>query len=290
MVTLLALGVGLRTPATATMRYGPLQVSGNLETQNLVRDSSINSAQFIENRNTIRLRVDYDWLQNGRFIDKYDFPFIESSKLYLLYRGVYDGFYDLAPTDLQHGQTRLDDIVGGPIAGNNAGQLGANGKLLPGNYSRLTGAQRTGLKFDDTLREAYVDLKVANAPVSFRLGRQQVIWGESDQFRLMDIWNPLDLTWHLQQESWDNIRIPLWLGKGLWDIGEVGPLSNSFLEVVYNPFDFQPDQKLDFLPQPWSVPYADPLRGGQVTQGANPSILYTPIFNLHGTSFRRGDF
>jgi len=290
VVTLLALGVGLRTPATATMRYGPLQVSGNLETQNLVRDSSIDSAQFIENRNTIRLRVDYDWLQNGRFIDKYDFPFIESSKLYLLYRGVYDGFYDIAPTDLQHGQTRFDDIVGGPIAGNNAGQLGANGKLLPGNYSRLTGAQRTGLKFDDTLREAYVDLKVANAPVSFRLGRQQVIWGESDQFRLMDIWNPLDLTWHLQQESWDNIRIPLWLGKGLWDIGEVGPLSNSFLEVVYNPFDFQPDQKLDFLPQPWSVPYADPLRGGQVTQGANPSILYTPIFNLHGTSFRRGDF
>ena len=302
VVALLGLSIGLRTPAAATMKYGPLQLSGNLETQNLVRDSSINSAQFIQNRNTIRLRVDYDWLQNGRFIDKYDIPFLESSKLFLLYRGVYDGFYDIAPTDLQHGQTRFDDIVGGPINGNDAGSCvggscsGTPGNptniprgLLPGSYSRLNGRQRTGLKFDDTLREAYVDLKVANAPVSFRLGRQQVIWGESDQFRLMDIWNPLDLTWHLQQESWDNIRIPLWLGKGLWDIGEVGPLSNSFLEVVYNPFDFQPNQKLDFLPEPWAAPFPNPLRQGQI-QRVNSTSFLTPRFNLQGTSFRHGDF
>ena len=74
------------------------------------------------NRNTVRLRVDWDWLQNGRLIDRFDIPFIERSKVFLLYRGVYDGFYDIAPTDLQEGQTRYDDLVGGPIAGNTPGQ------------------------------------------------------------------------------------------------------------------------------------------------------------------------
>src|SRR6185295_16386887 len=98
----------------------------------------------------------------------------------------------LAPNDLQRGQTRYDDLVGGRI----------------NNESHEA---RTDDKFENELREAYVDTKLKGAPLSFRIGRQQVIWGESDQFRIMDIWNPLDVTWHFQQESWDNIRVPLWL-------------------------------------------------------------------------------
>src|SRR5574341_1467334 len=46
---------------------------------------------------------------------------------------------------------------------------------------------RSNLKFENRMREAYIDLKLKDTPLSFRLGRQQVIWGESDQFRLMDI-------------------------------------------------------------------------------------------------------
>lgn len=288
-VVALSLMVAVRRPVFAIMKYGPLQLSGNVETQNLIRDPSPTEFQFIQNRNTVRLRLDWDWLQNGKLIDKFDIPFIERSKVFVLYRGVYDGFYDLAPTDNQIGQTRFDDLVGGPISGHDLGQLNAQGKLQPGRYSRLTDSARTSDKFEDTLREAYIDLKLASLPVSFRLGRQQVIWGESDQFRLMDIWNPLDTTWHFQQESWDNIRVPLWLGKGLWDIGELGPLSNTFLEVVYNPFDFQPGGKVDFLPQPWGLPFPDPLRSGQINTVSN-SRLAVPVFDLEGTSYRHGDF
>ena len=265
-----------RTPAVALLKYGPLQISGNLETQNLIRDPEPDQFQFIQNRNSFRLRVDWDWLENGKFIEKIDVPFIERSKLFVLYRGVYDGFYDIAPNDLQRGQTRADDVVGGRI-------------------SDLSGSQRTNLKFENRLREAYTDLKLKGLPVSFRLGRQQVIWGESDQFRIMDIWNPIDITWHFQQESWDNVRVPLWLGKGLWDIGELGPLSNTFLEVVYNPFDFQPGIKAGFLPEPWALPFPNPLRTGQISNpgGADPTpghALVTPMFNLQGTSLQRGDF
>jgi hypothetical protein len=259
--------------AEATLKYGPLQVSGNFETQNLIRHPDLEKWQFVQNRNTFRLRVDWDWLEKQRLIDRYDIPFIERSKLYILYRGVYDGFYDIAPSDRQVGQTRYDDLVGGRI-------------------TDLSGSRRKEVKFENRLREAYVDLKLKDVPVSFRIGRQQVIWGESDQFRLMDIWNPLDVSWHFQQESWDNIRVPLWLGKGLWDIGTVGPFSNTFVEVVYNPFDFQPGVKAAFLPYPWALPFPAPLRPGQAQYAVPTSVfpLITPVFDLQGTSFKQGDF
>jgi hypothetical protein len=294
----LLVSAALGPPAWAVMRYGPLQLSGNVDSLNLVRHSNPDKFQFIMNRNTLRLRVDFDWLQNGRLIDKFDLPFIERSKLFLLYRGVYDSFYDIAPGGPEEGQTRYDDMIGGPISGNRPGQcvggpcpIGTAGslpQLLPGNYSRLSDSNRSADKFQDQLREGYVDFKLNNAPLSFRIGRQQVIWGESDQFRVMDIINPLDETWHFQVESWDELRIPLWLGKGLWDIGELGPLSNTFLEVVYNPFDFQVSNTVDFLPRPWAVPFADPLRLGQIN--VSNGTLTTPAFNWQGTSYRRGDF
>jgi hypothetical protein len=230
---------------------------------------------------------------------------LKKSKVYLLYRGVYDGFYDIAPADRQRGITRFDDIVGGPIEGNNAGTCrdsttgafydpcpGGTGTFLrDGGYSRYNDDMRDGVKFDDVLREAYIDFSLKDAPLSFRIGRQQVIWGESDQFRLMDIWNPLDLTWHLQQEPFEKIRIPLWLIKGLWDIGTVGPYSNVFVEAVWNPFDFQPGAKVDFLPRPWAAAIVSPLRSGQVQSASvNSFIPLNPEFDMQGTSFRRGDF
>lgn len=261
--------IALRIPAGATIKYGPVQISGNVETQNLIRHSSPEEFQFIQNRNTVRLRVDWDWLRNGQFVDKINVPFVKNSKLFLLYRAAYDGFYDIAPSNRQHGQTRFDDFVGGSI-------------------TDLPGRQRDADKYENRLREAYVDLEMANAPVSFRLGRQQVVWGESDQFRMADIWNPLDLTWHFHQESWDNIRIPLWLAKGLWNIGTLGPLNTVFLEMVYNPFDFQPGVKAAFLPHPWGLPIPDPLRPAQVTPAAG--VFTTPVFDLEGTSLRQGDF
>jgi hypothetical protein len=281
--------VAARAPAPATLKYGALQFSGNLDTFNVVRHPDVDKLQFIQNRNTVRLRVDWDWLEKGKLMERIDIPIIDRSKVYILYRGVYDGFYDIAPTDRQVGQTPFDDLVGGPVSGNDAGRVDANGNLLPGLYSRFKDGKRTKFKFENRLREAYVDLKLKGLPLSFRLGRQQVIWGESDQFRLMDIWNPIDLTWHLQQvQSWDEIRVPLWLGKGLWDIGEVGPLSNAFLEVVYNPFDFQPNQKFEFLPAPWAVFLPNPVRDGQVQRISQG--FFATRFNLNGSSFRRGTF
>jgi len=115
------------------------------------------------------------------------------------------------------------------------------------------------LKFENRLREAYVDLRFKQIPLSLRLGRQQIVWGETDNFRLLDRVNSLDLTWHLQQESWDEQRIPYWMVKGLLDTGRIGPLSDTFIEAYWNPGDWYPNKRV-FLPRPWSAPVTDPLK------------------------------
>ena len=110
-LSLLAVGT-----ASATIKYGDFQLSGNFETMNSMRHASEQEYQFIGNRNTFRARVDWDWLKDGNFLNKFNVPFLESSKLFVLYRGVYDSFYDIAPHDRQHGQTRYDDLIGGRIS------------------------------------------------------------------------------------------------------------------------------------------------------------------------------
>ncbi|MBI4516132.1 MAG: hypothetical protein HY699_10005 [Deltaproteobacteria bacterium] len=288
----LALLAGSSGPARAGVQYGALQLAGSLESQNLVRHSAATKFQFEQNRNTLRLRVDWDWLQDGRFINKFNVPFLKESKLYFLYRGAYDGFYAIAPEELQHGQTRFDDIVGGPVQGNEIGTLRPDGSLRQGLYSRFTDSDRRDLAWENRLREAYVDVRFADVPLSLRLGRQQVVWGEADQFRLMDVWNPLDVTWRFPYETFDNYRVPLWMAKGLWDFGVIGPFQNTFVEVVYNPFDFQPGTKVAWLPRPWALPYPDPLRAGQINVPSKTNNLFftSPVFNLQGTSYQRGDF
>ena len=86
------------SPASATMKYGPLELSGNLQTQNIIRHPDVDEYHFVQQRNTFRARVDWNWLEKGKWIDRIDVPFIESSKFFLLYRGVYDSIYDYEPT------------------------------------------------------------------------------------------------------------------------------------------------------------------------------------------------
>jgi hypothetical protein len=256
----------------ATVSYGPLELSGNLESQTLARHSQADKFQFIQNRNTLRIGAEWEWIRSGRLAERLRVPGVAQSKLVLLYRGVYDSFYDASPGGAQHGQERTDDLIGGEI----------------GDLSK---SLRRDLRLKSDIRDAYIDLELEDLPLRFRLGKQQVIWGQSDYFRLMDIWNPLDVRWHFHQEPrWEEIRVPLWLLKGVWDIGELGLLSDAYVEVVYNPGDYQPAIITDFLPRPWALPFPDPLRAGQVQYDSVTSLHLTPAIDLQGTSTRKGDF
>jgi hypothetical protein len=81
------------------------------------------------------------------------------------------------------------------------------------------------------LREIYVDALITDW-LSFRIGRQQVTWGETGQYRLLDAINPIDNTWHFGPlESFEDTRIPLWIVKGLLEF----PSIDHSLEVVWVP-------------------------------------------------------
>ena len=81
------------------------------------------------------------------------------------------------------------------------------------------------------IRELYVDAE-AGQRLSFRIGRQQISWGDTGQYRLLDVINPINGTWHLSAfESFEDIRIPLWMLKGLVDVPEL----DGSLEFVWMP-------------------------------------------------------
>src|SRR5256884_3512025 len=91
-----ALAVSPRA-ARATQKFGPVQLSGNLQTQNLIRHPDQGTYEYIQNRNTTHIQLQYNWLEGGKFYNKYEIPFIERSTLFLVYRGVYDSIYDVKP-------------------------------------------------------------------------------------------------------------------------------------------------------------------------------------------------
>ena len=276
-LAVVALG-GWTHRARATLRFGDLNISGNLQSQNLARTPDASTWEYIQNRNTARLRLDYDWLKAGKFIGKYEIPFIESSQLSVLWRGVYDGVYGFTPGFLQ--KTDIHGHAYGINANQNVFEAatrsgftvntvnhGSQARLLSIDQMELTGLSRDELDaiaFENQLREAYVDLKMRGVPLSIRAGRQQIVWGETDNFRMLDRANSLDLSWHFQQEipspgfGWDEIRRPFWMIKFLYDLDQIGPLSQSFLEWYWNPGDWYP-AKQAYLPQPWGLPFYNSL-------------------------------
>ena len=265
LLSVLALGlVAVAGRAFGLPAYGPLQVTGNVQTQTLIRHPDWDQYQFIQNRNTLKLRMDLEAVRDGKLLDRADVPGVRSTHLYLLYRGVYDSLYDIAPGG------NLHDILG----------------QRAGTIADLGGDTRDALKFENTLREAYVDIDLSAAPFSFRLGRQQVVWGETDNFRMLDRANPLDMTWHQMYESWDDLRVPLWMVKALWRLDQVGPLSEAFIETYWTPGDWYP-AKQSFLPQrPWGVSQVSPLNG---LIGAGSPFGFTSLFR-DTRLFRQGDY
>jgi hypothetical protein len=248
-VVILACLVAWASRADATIRFTPnFMIFGDVESQNLFRMRQPGNFQPVQQRNTLRLGLEY------KFVDRktlgkelpgggVQVPWLRSASVYGLYRGVWDSVYTWGAGG------NLYDFTG----------------TRDGSIADIPSDVRKSLQFpDNDLREFYVDLNFADMPLSLRLGRQQIVWGETDNFRLLDRVNSLDLTWHLQQEieigkGWDRLRIPYWMIKGLWRLDRVGPVSDAFVEAFWNPGDWYPNKR-GFLPfYPWSVPLTNPI-------------------------------
>jgi hypothetical protein len=89
-------------------------------------------------------------------------------------------------------------------------------------------------------REAFVDVGFVPPldKLSLRIGRQQVVWGEADLFRSIDVVNPLRLDQQgLVGDDLDQYREPLWIAKALYDLGSFDALKliDMNLEFFYSP-------------------------------------------------------
>jgi hypothetical protein len=104
------------------------------------------------------------------------------------------------------------------------------------------------------LWEFYFDF--SRGPWFLRLGRQNLAWGETDVFRLLDGINPLDNTFGGPFEDLDDRRIPLWMLRGSYLLGDIGPIYSLTIEGFWVPGSL--DVRVAPV-APVGTPYVGPL-------------------------------
>lgn len=121
---------------------------------------------------------------------------------FVTYRGEYDGVWDYGP-----------DVFSENFVRNAAGD-------------KLDTRQR--LRHRHRLFEAYVDY--TKGPLFLRIGRQNLSWGETDVFRLLDQINPLDASFGGFLVPLDERRVPLDMLRVVYGLGSQGPFSELDIE------------------------------------------------------------
>jgi hypothetical protein len=118
----------------------------------------------------------------------------------------------------------------------------------------------------DLLKEAHITWSPGN--FSMRLGKQIVVWGETDGFRLMDQINPLDQRRGITDIEFESSIIPIWLAKFEYFFQPQSSwLQDLGLEFIFNPnADFVADREIVFgnnMVGIWAPNVEIPLGPGQ---------------------------
>ncbi len=95
----------------------------------------------------------------------------------------------------------------------------------------------------DFIRELYVsaDRTLDSGTVfNVTVGKQQVIWGKTDLFRVLDVINPVDYSRHNIYDELEDIRIPQWMLTAEWRMGPTETLDDSNFSLVWNFDKFRP--------------------------------------------------
>jgi hypothetical protein len=96
----------------------------------------------------------------------------------------------------------------------------------------------------DFIRELYLDATIAfdsGSELGFRIGRQQVVWGRTDLFRVLDVVNPVDFSRHNIFDELEDIRIPLGILNVEYRMGPAGPFEDLNLQGIWKFEDFRPN-------------------------------------------------
>lgn len=178
------------------------EFSARVSSQNTFQHDNAKSINWVQWRNEVRADLRYDLIQQGT---GNTWGPLNLVRFNMLYRG------------------RMDPVY-----------------LLRDSYRRRD-YDRGDFEFPEgrTPRELFLDLGFQGAlsRLSFRIGKQQVVWGEADLFRSIDVVNPLDLRQNgAVGEDFSDFRQPLWIFKGLYDAGDLFPHFNAIgLEFFFSP-------------------------------------------------------
>lgn len=195
-VGLLIAWIGSSGVGEATVQTEQMVFRAGVSTQSTFQHDSTQSIDWVQQRNEVRLELKYRLLPAGR-----SFGFLETADVNLLYRGRYDPVFEIRKAYRKRNYDRADFLF-------------PEGKFP---------------------REFFLDLDFLG-PLSMRIGRQQVVWGEADLFRSLDVVNPLRLDQNgIIGEDLADYREPLWIAKGLIDIGQLGPVAETGIEFFYSP-------------------------------------------------------
>ena len=96
----------------------------------------------------------------------------------------------------------------------------------------------------DFIRELYVEGSVPTGDMSewfFRVGKQQVVWGRTDLFRVLDVINPVDFSRHNIYDELEDIRIPQWIASAEYRWGATDMFEDLNLQLVWNFDEFRPN-------------------------------------------------
>ncbi|MDO8634683.1 MAG: hypothetical protein Q7R34_00355, partial [Dehalococcoidia bacterium] len=240
-------------------------------------DKKLSISGYVQNQSSYRVGGDSDqWVSSeNRLQLEMEAKLHPNVTLSGVFRGTYDAIYDLRSDSDQ--------------------------------WSRDYEGSRDNLSTEYKMRELVMDATLGKW--NFRIGKQQVVWGEADGLRLMDIINPLDMRRQFVTRNWEDIRIPQTMVKAVYGID---PMRNSFLELLWNPGNIKRDKAYadttmsNDHKSPWTLsnpPLLEkmqiddltplvPMLGGapgtnlqllaQATDLTNPSALNTPFLRKQG--------
>lgn len=116
-----------------------------------------------------------------------------------------------------------------------------------GGYGDLKRSELEAPEFNDRLdfiRELYAkkDFDLGDGKSLFvKLGRQQVVWGRTDLFRVLDVINPVDFSRNNIYDELSDIRIPMWIAQFEYRMGASDTMQDRNLQFVWNFDKFRPN-------------------------------------------------
>jgi hypothetical protein len=89
----------------------------------------------------------------------------------------------------------------------------------------------------DFIRELYVKKTFTlgdGKDLFLKLGKQQVVWGRTDLFRVLDVINPVDYSRNNIYDELSDIRIPMWMAQVEYRMGASDSMQDRNIQVVWN--------------------------------------------------------